>query len=70
MVLRKSKKNGPETAEDPPYEVTDEFCQLQDDDFNQDFNGNVDRIQVVENIKEFLASPFEIITRDIEDDIM
>ena len=64
---KKSKNNGPE-AEDliPPYEVSDEFCMLQD----EHVQGNVDRIQVVENIKEFIASPFEIITREIEDDIM
>ena len=47
------------------FEVTDEFCKLQDDNVQ----GNVDRIQVVENIKDFMASPFEIINGEIEDDI-
>ena len=47
------------------FEVTDEFCKLQDDNVQ----GNVDRIQVVESIKDFMASPFEIINGEIEDDI-
>ena len=50
----------------PSYEVTDEFCQIQDDGHPS----NYDRIQVVGNIKEFIASPFEVITRDIEDSPM
>ena len=29
--------------------------------------GSADKIQVVESIKDFIASPFEIITRDVED---
>ena len=44
------------------YEVTDEFCQLQD----EDDSGTVDKIQVINNIDDFLASPFQIITRTTE----
>ena len=31
---------------------------------------SADKIQVVESIKDFIASPFEIITRDVEDNFM
>ncbi len=61
------KKSGPkDDTEEIPYEVTDEFCKIQDDNVQ----GSVDKIQVVECIKDFITSPFEIITRDIEDDMI
>ena len=42
------------------YEVSDEFCQIQNDDAV-----DMDKIQVVECINDFIASPFEI-----EDDLI
>ena len=49
-----------ENAKD--YEDTDEFCQLQD----EDDKGTEDKIQIINNMVDFLASPFQIITRETE----
>ena len=62
-----SQKMGLKVTEDvsDSYEVSDEFCQIQNDDAV-----DMDKIQVVECINDFIASPFEIMTRDVEDDLM
>ena len=48
-----------ETEKRDDYEDKDEFCQQQD----EDDSGTQDRIPVINNITDFLATPFQIITR-------
>ena len=48
------------------YEVTDEFCKTQD----EDITGNPDKIPIIENLVDFMASDFEFITRNNDGDEM
>ena len=68
QVKRHKKCHKNEMTDDSPclYEVTDEFCKTQD----EDITGNPDKIPIIDNLVDFMASDFEFITRNNDGDDM
>ena len=62
QVKRHKKCHKNEISDDLPgfYEVTDEFCMTQD----EDIPGTQDKIPIIDNLMDFMASDFEFITRN------